>query len=215
MTFEMFQEKFAAAFGSKLTERNGLTEWSDWIEDSQRSDGLIVKVLREFADSYNAAVAAMSPNAKNLVPTLEGFKARYFAVIRESRQANAPRSNCRTCGGRGIVFALAPSKGDANRQLAPEDWRDVSLARVSPFAEAYNCPTCGAGAKMYDGKDFFRQRVLDHSLPEIVPADDPRNPYGFALGGDLLIRWRLEDRFAAEAAKHPTLEEAFPLAAER
>lgn len=211
MQFEKFQEKYAAAFGSKLTERNGLTEWADWIEDDQRSDGLIVKVLREFADEYNSAIAAMSPNAKSFVPTLEGFKARYFAIIRESRQATGERSDCRTCGGRGIVFALAPCKGDGNRQLAPEDWRDVSLARVYPFAEAYNCPACRATAKMYEGKEFFRQRVEAHCLPEIVAADDPRNPYGGAIGGDLLIRWRLADRFAAEAAKQPTLEEAFPI----
>ena len=210
MRFEMFQEKFAAAFGNKLTERNGLLEWSDWIEDDQRSDGLIVKVLREFADSYNAAIAQMSPNAKNLIPTLEGFKARYFAIVRESRQTGSPRSNCRTCGGRGVVFALQPCRSDVNRELAPEDWRDVSLGRVYPFAEAYNCPTCRASAKMYEGKDWLRQRVLNHSLPEIVPADDPRNPYGSVLTGDQIIRWRIADRFAAEAAKQPDPEEAFP-----
>ena len=212
MQFEKFQEKYAAAFGSKLTERNGLTEWSDWIEDSQRSDGLIFKVLREFAEDYNSAIKAMSPNAKAFVPTLEGFKDRYFAIIRESKQAQSPRSNCPICGGRGVVFALSPSRGDGDRQLAPEDYRDVNLARVYPFAEAYNCPECQKDAKMYEGREFFRQRVLDHCLPEVVPADDPRNPYGSAISGDLLLRRALADRAAQSRrpAAAPSLEEEFP-----
>lgn len=212
MRFEIFQEKYAAAFGSKLTERNGLTEWADWIEDDQRSDGLLVKVLREFADDYNAALAAMSPNAKSFVPTLEGFKSRYFAIIRESRRNTGGRGECSTCGGGGIVFALAPCNGDGNRELAPEDYRDVSLARVYPFAEAYNCPVCRASVKMYEGRELFRRRVLEHCVPEVVSADDRRNPYGIAIDGGRLIRLLLADRFAgaAAAAQGPELEEAFP-----
>lgn len=194
MNFEEFNNEWSKAFGARLTERNAASAWSDFVEDQRTSDGLLMKVLGEFAADYNAACKDMSPHAKNCVPTYRAFRARYFEYI-AARTPKAP-SSCTTCGGRGIVYALAPCKGDGNRQLAPEDWRTVSAARVIPFAEAYACPVCGASH--YDERETLRRRLIENSLPEIVTANDPRNPYGYPLGGDRLIQWALAERFAAE-----------------
>lgn len=208
MKFEMFQEKYAAAFGSKLTERNGLTEWGDWIGDEKRNDGLIVKVLHFFADEYNSAIAAMSPNAKNLVPTLEGFKAKYFAIIRESRPASAQRSDCQICGGRGLVFVLAPLASDRLRKFWPPDYRRIDPDQYIGV-ELTPCPVCHSDRY----PEFeLRKRVEYNSLPERVAIDHPARIPGYCdrsvIWGDALLKEYVE---RAARKKHPTLEEAFPI----
>lgn len=192
MKFEEFNTEWSKAFGSRLTERSGASAWSDFVEDQRTSDGLLMKVLGEFAVDYNAACKDMSPHAKNCIPTYRAFRDRYFEYI--AARNPAPPSNCPTCGGRGIVYALAPCKGDGDRQLAPEDWRTVTPERVYPFAEAYNCPRCRASAKIYDGKDFLRDRVMRNCVPEVMAADDPRNHFGVPLTGDGFIRLAIRER---------------------
>ena len=195
MDFEDFNTEWSKAFGSRLTERSGASAWSDFVEDQRTSDGLLMKVLGEFAADYNAACKDMSPHAKNCIPTYRAFRDRYFEYI--AARNPAPPSNCPTCGGRGIVYALAPCKGDGDRRLAPEDFRAVSLERAYPFAEAYNCPTCCANRKLYEGKDCLRNRVLQNCVPEFMAATDPRNIFGVALTGDAFIRMTLRERAKA------------------
>ena len=213
MKFEEFNDLWVAAFGSQLTARNGAASWAEFVEDDRGSDGLLVRVLNEFANEYTAMTRAMSPHAKNAIPTLKAYKDRYFEHINARKAANAQPSNCAMCGGFGRVYALAPCKGDAGRQLAPEDWRTVSRDRVYPFAEAYDCPTCKRDAYK---SDALLQRVAEHCLPEVVAANDPRNAYGVPMGGDAIIREDLRRRLGAPAAvkvdlNDDTLERDFPM----
>lgn len=193
MTFEEFNDKWCEAFGARLTERNGAGTWADFVEDERCSDGLIVKVLNEYADEYAELCKVMSPHARKAIPTCKAFRKRYFEYIDAARAARGvPVSACKTCGGYGHVVGLAPCKDDPDRKRSPEDYRTVPLERVYPFPEAYDCPTCRADS--YRGRDELRARLLSNALPEIVPADHPRNNTGAETNAYSLIRDELWKR---------------------
>lgn len=200
MEINKFNELWYSAFGWKLTKDNGIAEWSAFVEHPKSKDAALREVLGLYSKEFSQAKSEGKSNYRDRTPTLDEFKNRYFALLPElKRKWNAEQigmridGRCLVCGGGGKVWTLAPQKDDGERRKCPEDWQTVGAENLYPFAEVRHCPVCAAGA--YHDDHALRNRVQAVCLPEIVPAGDRRNPYGYALGGDALIRQYLGDKY--------------------
>lgn len=206
MKITEFNSLWYSAFGWKLDERGGFDEWGVFVDNERSNDRAIRETLNTFSRAYTDAKEKGRTNYRDIVPTVDEFKRRYFALLPElKRKWEAERNGgmkldgrCLVCGGGGKVFALAPCIGDLERQYAPEDWRTITRERMYYGVELYPCPVCYEGG--YHGDHTLRNRVLQNSVPEFVPARHKDNPYGYAVGGDWLILNSLHDRFGAVGA---------------
>ncbi len=208
MNIDQFNGYWYSAFGWKLTEANGVNEWAAFVGHAKSNDRAIRETLRDFSDEYNRAKSEGKANYKDRVPTLDEFKTCYFTSLPErKRRWDAEQRGMRTdgrclvCGGGGIVWTLAPQKDDGDRRKCPEDWRTVGREGLYPFAEARHCPLCCEGA--YHGDHDLRNKVQKNCLPETVDKSDPRNPFGYPVGGDKLIRDYLADKYGSMIAGGP------------
>lgn len=203
MNFEDFNRRWADAFRYKLTAATS-GSFAAFVEDERTNDRLVVKVLREFSEEYNAAVRAMNPHAKDHIPSCDAFRARYFEYINERKTPTL--SSCPVCGGGGRVFCMAPKR--ERRQFAPEDYRTVAAENVGCGVEYYPCPECRA-AEYRSGE--LRERVRHNSAPEFIKPE--ASGLSYTICGDKLIRDTLWERFQAERPSAPTrdLEADFPL----
>ena len=201
ITFDEFNEFWAGEFGSKLTERNGLPEWREFVEGQYISVRGLKETVREFSAEYNRALDEGRP-VNNLLPSLSRVRGRYKATLKERQRKWAEHSSgvtasggsCVFCGGVGRVWAMDPAKDDGARKLAPEDFRNISADRVYWGVEFYPCPNCRSDA--YSKSPIVAERLREHSLPETVPAGHRDNPFGYSCHGGRLIldmlRRRLE-----------------------
>lgn len=205
MEFNEFNNRWRNAFGYCLTERQGAEQWRAFLESELCNDAVVAMLLKQYSERYNQLIAEESPHAKDRIPTLDAFKARYFAMIRERNTANSKPTGCRTCGGNGHVFALAPCVDDRGRVRAPENFTTVELKRVYWGVEVYDCPTCRSEG--YGPNYALRQRVLENSMPEVVRPGEHGSPYGYPVGGDAIIKNVLEARFQTErVAREPPVK---------
>lgn len=202
MKITEFNSLWYSAFGWKLDEKGGADEWAAFVDNPKSNNGAIREVLHTFSGAYADAKEKGKSNYKDIIPTVDEFKRRYFAMLPElKRKWDAERGgmkldgHCLVCGGGGKVWALAPCIGDLDREYAPEDWRTITRERMYYGVECYPCPICYEGS--YHGNHTLRNRVLENSVPEIVPAKHKDNHYGYACGGDYLILNALRDRFGA------------------
>ena len=206
MKIDDFNSIWYSAFGWKLAEGTGVDEWAGFVQDARSNDAVLRETLKVFSREFTNAKESGSKTYRDRIPTLDEFKRRYFALLPElKRKWDAERNGgmkldgrCLVCGGGGKVFALAPCIGDLDRKLAPEDWRTITRDRIYYGVELYPCPLCYEGS--YHGDHTLRNRVLQNSVPEFVPARHKDNPYGYAVGGDWLILNSLHDRFGAVGA---------------
>jgi len=204
MEINKFNEAWYSAFGWKLSNANGIGEWSAFIGHPRISDAALRETLRLYSDEFSRSKSEGKSNYRDRIPTLDEFKNRYFGILPElKRKWEAERigmkldGRCLVCGGGGKVWTLAPQKDDGDRRKCPEDWQSVGAENLYPFGELRHCPVCGEGA--YHGDHTLRNRVQAVCLPETVPAGDRRNPYGYALSGDALIRRYLHDKYDVAA----------------
>ena len=200
MNISEFNSLWYSAFGWKLDEKGGADEWAAFVDNPKSNNGAIRETLNTFSRAYSDAKEKGKSNYKDIIPTVNEFKRRYFAMLPElKRKWDAEKGGmklndrCLVCGGGGKVFALAPCIGDLDRKLAPEDWRTITRDRMYYGVEIYPCPVCYEGG--YHGDHALRNRVLKNCVPEFVPANHKDNKYGYAVGGDYLILNSLADCF--------------------
>lgn len=189
ISFEEFNEFWAGCFGNKLTDRNGIDEWRTFVEGEKISVRGLRETVQEFAGEYNR----LQDEGRNpTVPALSRVRQRYFDTLRDrQRKWNADRAGmtgngirCAACSGSGRVWALAPAIDDRDRKAAPPDFRTIDPSHAYLGVEAYPCPVC----RESEYRDpYLRERVRNHSLPELVGAEHPDNPFGWPSNGGRLI----------------------------
>ena len=129
MTGEVFNSLWITAFGWGLTENSGAREWTEFVSSPKSNDAALRATLKDFSERFTAAKSEGRSNYRDLIPTLEEFRRRYFALLPKLRiewaekKTRADGGVCRICGGEGIVWGLPPQPG--HRGEAPEHVREI------------------------------------------------------------------------------------------
>ena len=202
MTGEVFNSLWITAFGWGLTENSGAREWTEFVSSPKSNDAALRATLKDFSGRFTAAKSEGRSNYRDLIPTLEEFRRRYFALLPKLRiewaekKTRADGGVCRICGGEGIVWGLTPQQG--HRGEAPEHVREIPAERL-PLTyfgvQAYDCPECRAAA--YEKFPELRNRVKRNCLPEKLPPGSPDNPHDYPECGARVILAALKARMTS------------------
>ncbi len=167
-----FCEFYTANFG-RLTESDGLTEWAAFAKKEVREMEILREAMQPLVDRFAAALDNMEPTPRR--PTLGQVRKAYYAqCARRKAERELHRYGagtvCGVCGGKGLLFVLAPLAGDEERRRWPEDFRSVPW-RSYRGVELAKCPCCSGQIS-----PELRHRIESHGLPLYIRPDHPDWP---------------------------------------